>query len=211
MDLITQNELFLIIFKELVFAAIINIHNKREAVMNKIKLLPGILFLLILTNSCSNSTEPIKLNFDTITRTTLDRYGHMVIIYADPTDWLINLTPQPDFIIDDSGQFSTFITPAYPNPSTDSIRIKFSLSLETNVHFEIIDENRNLVKTLMDESQHAGYYTVTWNLDDNNGSRVKTGFYRCNYSWEAVVFEKGSNQTHSQIVQVTGYGDIQVE
>jgi hypothetical protein len=166
--------------------------------------------LAVSNITCKNSNGPLDMPIGGITQTLRDSSGYFIIVSVDPNDWKLNLSPQPSFTIEQNGKFSTFITPAYPNPSSDSISVMFSLSVATKVSFKIIDGNGNVVRTLMDGDFTAGYYRVDWRLNDQSGNRVKAGLYRCTYSWKARVFAAGSNYSQNADVAVSGVGDIQV-
>jgi hypothetical protein len=162
--------------------------------------------------SCKKAAGPSTAGSSTIiTHTLRDSSGSPVVISTDPDDWNLNLTPTPSFTIQETGSFATFITPAYPNPSSDSVSIVFSLSVATTVTFKIFDSNQNLVNVLIDGNHPAGYYLVNWRLDDQLGNNVAPGFYHCTYTWNARVFRQGSNYMDYSDVAVSGSGDIEVQ
>ena len=55
--------------------------------------------------------------------------------------------------------------------------IRFGLPEASEVALYIYDVAGREVKTLVNESQSAGWYTVQWNGTTNNGSLVGTGMY----------------------------------
>jgi len=46
---------------------------------------------------------------------------------------------------------------------------------------QIISKDKVVVRLLVDEKREAGSYTVQWDLRDNNGAKVKNGFYRAQF------------------------------
>lgn len=147
----------------------------------------------------------------TITHTLRDSSGGPVVVSVDPDDWNLEMAPTPPFTIQKTGAFSTYITPAYPNPGSDSVSILFSLSVATTVTFKIFDSNQNVVNVLIDGEHPAGFYRLDWRLDDQSGIKVAPGFYHCTYAWNAEVFRQGSNYADSLHVSVSGSGDIEVQ
>ncbi len=67
--------------------------------------------------------------------------------------------------------------PAYPNPFNPSTTISYSIASESSVSLEIYDGLGRLVKTLVNEIEGQGKYTVTWNADCNNGEQAAGGIY----------------------------------
>lgn len=65
----------------------------------------------------------------------------------------------------------------YPNPFNPSTEIAYALPEGANVNVEVYNILGQRVKTLINEFQDAGNYTVTWNGDDEYGSTVASGVY----------------------------------
>jgi hypothetical protein len=65
----------------------------------------------------------------------------------------------------------------YPNPFNPTTKIDYSLKTAGLVNISVYDVRGQLVKTLVNDTQTAGNYKVTWNGDDNNGSHVASGVY----------------------------------
>jgi len=66
---------------------------------------------------------------------------------------------------------------AAPNPFSTSLTITYTLSAERNVRIAIYSTDGRYVTTLINEKQHAGSYSVTWDARDRNGERVADGAY----------------------------------
>lgn len=65
----------------------------------------------------------------------------------------------------------------FPNPFNPSTTIKFAVPVNRNVKLAVYDAMGNLVKVLVDEAKTAGKYEVTWNGENNSGSKVASGVY----------------------------------
>lgn len=65
----------------------------------------------------------------------------------------------------------------FPNPFNPSTTIKFAVPVNGNVKLAVYDAMGNLVKVLVDEAKTAGKYEVTWNGENNSGSKVASGVY----------------------------------
>jgi len=63
----------------------------------------------------------------------------------------------------------------YPNPFNPETRIEYQLPKDGRVHLAIYNINGQLVKTLINENQVAGYYSVQW---DASGFSSGIYFYR---------------------------------
>ena len=72
---------------------------------------------------------------------------------------------------------TTSLAPGYPNPTRDRISFTLDLSSDRDARLEVYDLRGARVRTLMDGSQAAGRYIVTWDGTDNGGRRVANGVY----------------------------------
>ena len=79
----------------------------------------------------------------------------------------------------------------YPNPFVGKTSIQYAVASRKRedkhlvtghylpITLKIYDLNGRLVRTLVDELQNTGYYTVYWNGKDDNGQDVTNGIYFC--------------------------------
>ena len=65
----------------------------------------------------------------------------------------------------------------YPNPFNPSTIIEYDLPAASKVRLDVFNVLGQKVKTLVDDYQEAGYQSVTWNGDDDNGGSAATGIY----------------------------------
>ncbi|MCK4330598.1 T9SS type A sorting domain-containing protein [candidate division WOR-3 bacterium] len=65
----------------------------------------------------------------------------------------------------------------YPNPMGYRTTIKYSLPKSSRVELKVYNIYGQLIKTLVNELQKAGYYTVGWNGRDNASKEVSNGIY----------------------------------
>ncbi|MCK4352849.1 PD40 domain-containing protein [candidate division WOR-3 bacterium] len=64
-----------------------------------------------------------------------------------------------------------------PNPMHDITNIEFQVPRTTQVSLKIYDTSGRLVRTLVNESKTAGYYTVIWDRKNSSGKSVASGVY----------------------------------
>jgi flagellar hook assembly protein FlgD len=60
------------------------------------------------------------------------------------------------------------------NPVTT---IRYGLPKDSKVKINIYNLKGQLVKTLVNQSKSAGYYTVNWNIKDNAREEIAAGIY----------------------------------
>jgi len=72
-------------------------------------------------------------------------------------------------------QFS--LSECYPNPVVEQTLIKYSLPIEANVKFQIINTAGRIIKTLINSKQQPGYYKLSWNVKDISQSVLPNGVY----------------------------------
>ena len=65
----------------------------------------------------------------------------------------------------------------YPNPFNLQTLIQYQLAEESWVSLRIYNIQGQAVRTLADEQQEVGYYTVPWDGRDDLGVGVATGLY----------------------------------
>jgi hypothetical protein len=65
----------------------------------------------------------------------------------------------------------------YPNPFNPVTTIEYQLPKDTYVTLRIFNITGELVKTIKNERQSAGYYKIQWNGRDENGKSIAGGLY----------------------------------
>jgi hypothetical protein len=65
----------------------------------------------------------------------------------------------------------------YPNPFNPTTLISYQLPEAQNVTLEIYNSLGEKIRTLINESQNAGYHTIQWNGLNNTGRSVASGMY----------------------------------
>ena len=68
---------------------------------------------------------------------------------------------------------------AYPNPAESSTTVNYSLASNEKVDISIYDLSGQKIRTLFNSLQTAGNYSLTWNIDTDNGKKVLQGVYFC--------------------------------
>jgi flagellar hook assembly protein FlgD len=65
----------------------------------------------------------------------------------------------------------------YPNPFNPTTIISYELPESETVSLEIFNHIGEKVKTLVNQTQEAGYYSVEWDGKNNLGNPVSSGMY----------------------------------
>jgi hypothetical protein len=76
----------------------------------------------------------------------------------------------------------------YPNPFNPRTTIKYELPAEQTVKLTIYNLRGQCIATLVNRKEPAGYYTVIWNGQDDQGQPAASGVYF--YRLMAGKFEK---------------------
>jgi hypothetical protein len=76
----------------------------------------------------------------------------------------------------------------YPNPFNPTTTIKYQLPKQADVKIVIYNMLGQMVRTIVNKSENAGFYQVIWDGLNESGSRVATGIYF--YRMEADKFVK---------------------
>ena len=66
---------------------------------------------------------------------------------------------------------------AYPNPSSSSATITYSIGKTGKVSLKIFDIMGRIIKTLVNGEVTAGIYNIQWNVNDEKGIAVPAGIY----------------------------------
>ena len=130
-----------------------------------------IIAALIAFVGCDKSSDPVEeYHFLGITQT--DQTG-AILGSPDPDDWC-QASLGPGNIPRDYA-----LWPAYANPASSSITVKFGLPQEDSVEVYILAWPSKRVKTLVNATRPAGTYALTWNLRNDSDSLLAPDIYRC--------------------------------
>ena len=64
-----------------------------------------------------------------------------------------------------------------PNPFKQDIEFSFRLNSESDISLEIYSISGSLVKTIIKGEYPEGYYSFTWQGDNDADNRIKPGIY----------------------------------
>lgn len=135
--------------------------------------------LIILDASLNDSPEVIEL--DTLRAGT---YLIGVAIYdpapgVDPSTYTLTITGSISTdVVDEADMPAQFaLGQNYPNPFNPATRIAYEVPTNTAVRLEVFNLLGRKVRTLVDEGQAAGVYSVTWDGTTDAGTTVATGVY----------------------------------
>ena len=65
----------------------------------------------------------------------------------------------------------------YPNPFNPTTNIKYAIPQDSRVNLVVYNILGQVVRTLVDQEQQAGYYNIQWDGNNNYGSKVASGIY----------------------------------
>jgi hypothetical protein len=77
-----------------------------------------------------------------------------------------------------------------PNPFHRSTAIAFALPAAGDVELRVFNVNGQLVRTLIDGKQAAGYWRVNWDGRDNGGRQLPSGVYFCSLKAGGKAFSR---------------------
>jgi hypothetical protein len=72
---------------------------------------------------------------------------------------------------------SYYLLQNYPNPFNPITTLRYDLPENSFVNFTIYDMLGRKVKTLINETQDAGYRSIIWDATNNYGKPVSAGIY----------------------------------
>ena len=79
----------------------------------------------------------------------------------------------------------------YPNPFNAQTTLRYRLNADGPVQLDVYSLSGQKVRTLVDQTQSAGVYSVAWNGQDDDGRSVASGVYlACLKSAEAMLVQK---------------------
>jgi hypothetical protein len=126
----------------------------------------------------TNELEPGDYNCDIIINTEeREQFIVPVFLTVTATDVNNNVIPVVTELIGN-----------YPNPFNPETVIKYGLKTDTKVLLEIYNLRGQKVRTLVNDSQSAGYHQATWNGKDKTGKQTASGVYF--YKMKTDDFEK---------------------
>lgn len=76
----------------------------------------------------------------------------------------------------------TALNSALPNPFNGKMAFRYSCAVPTKVALTVYDMSGRTVKTLVNETKKAGYYTANWDGKDNENRLLPSGVYFCKFS-----------------------------
>jgi hypothetical protein len=79
------------------------------------------------------------------------------------------------------GSGSYFMARNHPNPFSSSTTIGYSLPGQCRVNLSVYNVAGELIRTLFDGNQPAGFYSIEWNSLSNAGTPAGPGIYFCKF------------------------------
>ena len=94
----------------------------------------------------------------------------IIYLYGDTETLSVDETPIPE---------KFYLHQNYPNPFNPVTTLRYDLPENGHVNITIYDMLGKEVKTLVQQSQTAGFKSAVWNGTDTNGKPVSAGIYLC--------------------------------
>ena len=163
-----------------------------------------LLLIALLIVGCEEDGNPELDNFSGITE--IDSDGN--IISEDSDDWYGSEYRNTHCVTDtesesdiSEGEIGINIAipttysflPAFPNPFDSLVSIYYGLPTDSDVKIRIIDRNGNQIQMLVNDTQGAGYYCVSWDGKDDTGDIIDSELYR-------LLFHAGDFFSHGDIM-----------
>lgn len=120
---------------------------------------------------CDRSSDPVE-EYHFLGITTTDGDG-AVVGNPDADDWCVS-TVGPGNV-----PYQNALWPAYANPASRSVVIKYGLAEEDSVEIYILAWPDIKVRQIVNGVRSAGTYELTWNLRKDNDSLLAPDIYRC--------------------------------
>ncbi len=101
-------------------------------------------------------------------------------------DWLSQQTPNPQVQPEVSIPYedekpiipdNIYLMQNYPNPFNPETIIKYKIDTSEHIILNIYNLNGQLVRILEEAHKEAGFYTIIWNGEDNQGKTLPSGIY----------------------------------
>ena len=124
------------------------------------------------------STYPIAFSPDGKTLASPSQDG--TILLWDMSPYITSPTSTPTHIAEVSSQHvptTSGLDPNFPNPFNASTQIAYHLASPGPVRLEIYNVLGQPVRTLVNQSQPAGFYQVRWDARDQRGAPLAAGVY----------------------------------
>ncbi|MEE9555432.1 MAG: S8 family serine peptidase [candidate division Zixibacteria bacterium] len=101
--------------------------------------------------------------------------NHMVDQITVPVTFHVGITGVDDGVVELPTAYN--LSQNYPNPFNPTTEIDFALPENGHVTLEVFNVLGQKVRTLVDEDMNAGYQSITWMGDDEQGNNVSSGIY----------------------------------
>jgi hypothetical protein len=107
-------------------------------------------------------------------RLVIDLTAHPPV---QPAVFLTSAPKPPSHTLDSPLPQEIFLKPNYPNPFNNETVIEYGLPVANRVRLVVYNLIGQVVRTLVDEHQLAGFKKAQWDGRDNHGWQVSSGIY----------------------------------
>jgi len=145
----------------------------------------------IFDNSCEYSAISEFTDFETIQG--MDEFGNPTELIGSG-NWggcYEQNFYRSSLIVVSTSAGNAFSAP-YPNPFSNSTSIGIAVPQDSEVKMFITNQMQIKIATLVDDTLHAGYYSITWDGNNEQGNPVEDGYYR-------VIIDFGSDECFANL------------
>ncbi|MBC6949207.1 T9SS C-terminal target domain-containing protein [candidate division KSB1 bacterium] len=122
---------------------------------------------LLLGNEATNASAK---RFDSREHSVVENRPVLTIVYTTATSVLDQTDAVPE-------KFE--LAQNFPNPFNPSTTIQYALPENASIVLQIYDLHGRLMRTLVNQNQRAGFYTVAWDGKTDEGRAAVSGIYFC--------------------------------
>jgi hypothetical protein len=103
--------------------------------------------------------------------------GNIIVSDTDNGLYVFSFTPTPTAIGDETPTSPFTLNQNFPNPFNPTTTITYDLSEMSDVDLAIYNTSGQKIRTLVDKSQLANFYSATWDGRNDDGRTVASGVY----------------------------------
>ncbi|MCP4582547.1 MAG: T9SS type A sorting domain-containing protein, partial [candidate division Zixibacteria bacterium] len=100
-------------------------------------------------------------------------YNERAIKFTTGSEYMVDIDDQAEAILPNKLSLSQ----NYPNPFNPTTNIGYQLPADSYVNLEVFDILGRKVRTLVDQTQAAGHWTISWDSRDSDNQPVSAGVY----------------------------------
>jgi len=125
-------------------------------------------------------------------------YKAYIGFWAPTLLWVVGI--EEKFGAQDAPPLVYKLSQNYPNPMGNVTQIKYALPKASWVSMSVYNVSGQLIKSLVNELQKTGQYSISWDAKDAKGQRVAPGIYFYTFEVHTDLETHASLGTHTGLV-----------